>query len=193
MQHHLSSPFMNMALPFELDRIYRALGYCTLYVAIGTSGMWKLPRALLVMSRVGHRRSRWDRRSLRTAPRLRNATWGKPGRSCRNCSHYYVYARDGDGDDYDGCGIHSSMKSDRFGSAARWRTACLMRGRKLVSRAEQVLQDIGCDAGQANQHGGVVENSGQSGSKHPGLLRAVRRGRRSRLEPRVNSAQLSDA
>jgi len=32
-----------------------------------------------------------------------------------------------------------------------------MRGHKLVSHTEQVPQDIGCDAGQANQHGGVVE------------------------------------
>jgi hypothetical protein len=32
-----------------------------------------------------------------------------------------------------------------------------MRGYKLVSHAEQVPQDIGCDAGQANQHGAVVK------------------------------------
>ena len=32
-----------------------------------------------------------------------------------------------------------------------------MRGHKLVSHTEQVPQDIGCDAGQANQHGAVVE------------------------------------
>jgi len=32
-----------------------------------------------------------------------------------------------------------------------------MRGYKLVSHAEQVPQDIGCDAGQSNQHGAVVE------------------------------------
>jgi hypothetical protein len=31
------------------------------------------------------------------------------------------------------------------------------RGHELVSHAEQVPQDIGRDAGQANQHGGVVE------------------------------------
>ena len=30
-------------------------------------------------------------------------------------------------------------------------------GHKLVSHAKQVAQDIGCDPGQANQHGGVVE------------------------------------
>jgi hypothetical protein len=39
----------------------------------------------------------------------------------------------------------------------RWRVACRVRGHKLVSHAEQVPQDIGCDAGQTNQHGGVVE------------------------------------
>ena len=32
-----------------------------------------------------------------------------------------------------------------------------MRSHKLVSHAEQVPQDIGCDAGEANQHGAVVE------------------------------------
>jgi len=32
-----------------------------------------------------------------------------------------------------------------------------VRGYKLVSHAEQVPQDIGCEAGQANQHGVVVE------------------------------------
>jgi hypothetical protein len=66
-------------------------------------------------------------------------------------------ARGGDGDDYDGCGIHGSMKSDGLAAVPRWRTACLMRGYKLVSHAEQVPKDIGCDAGQANQHGAVAE------------------------------------
>jgi hypothetical protein len=51
----------------------------------------------------------------------------------------------------------ASMKSDGLASAARWRTACLMRGYKLVSHAEQVQEDIGCDAEQANQHGAVTE------------------------------------
>ena len=32
-----------------------------------------------------------------------------------------------------------------------------MRGHKLVRHGEQVPQDIGRDAGQANQHGAVVE------------------------------------
>jgi len=32
-----------------------------------------------------------------------------------------------------------------------------MRGHKLVSHAEQVPRDIRGDAGQAKQHGGVVE------------------------------------
>jgi hypothetical protein len=48
-------------------------------------------------------------------------------------------------------------KSDWLASFPRWRRACLMRGHKLVSHAEQVPQDIWCDAGQANQHGAVVE------------------------------------
>jgi hypothetical protein len=51
----------------------------------------------------------------------------------------------------------SQPESDRLASAARWRTACRVGGHKLVSHAEQVPQDIRCDAGQANQHGVVVE------------------------------------
>src|SRR5208282_572928 len=35
--------------------------------------------------------------------------------------------------------------------------SCPPRGHKLVSHAEQIPQDIRSDAGQANQHGGVVE------------------------------------
>jgi hypothetical protein len=58
--------------------------------------------------------------------------------------------------------------------------------------AEQVPQDIRCDAGQANQHGGIVD-SGRSRSRHPGLLRAVRCGRRSQREPQANAAQPNDA
>src|ERR1019366_2198273 len=51
----------------------------------------------------------------------------------------------------------SQPESDRLASAARWRTACRVGGHKLVSHAEQVPQDIGCDAGQANQPGAVAE------------------------------------
>ena len=39
----------------------------------------------------------------------------------------------------------------------RRRTACRLGGHELVSHAEQIPQDIGRDAGQANQHGVVVE------------------------------------
>jgi hypothetical protein len=42
-------------------------------------------------------------------------------------------------------------------SIARWRTACFMRGHKLVSHAKQVPEDIGCDAGQANQYRTVAD------------------------------------
>jgi len=49
------------------------------------------------------------------------------------------------------------MKSDRLASVPRWRTGCRVGGHELASHAEQVPQDIGCHAGQANQHGGIVE------------------------------------
>jgi len=65
--------------------------------------------------------------------------------------------RVGDGDNYDGCGIHGLMKSDALASTPKWRTACRVGGHELVSHAEQIPQGIRCDAGQANQHGGVVE------------------------------------
>src|ERR1700722_12522846 len=53
--------------------------------------------------------------------------------------------------------LGSEPEADGLASAARWQTACLMGGNKLVSHAEQVPQDIGSDAGQANQHGSVAE------------------------------------
>src|SRR5271167_266281 len=70
---------------------------------------------------------------------------------------HHEHARGGDGDDYDGCGIHGLMKSDTLALIPRWRTPCRVGDHKLVSHSEQVPQDIGCDAGQANQHGVVVE------------------------------------
>src|ERR1700722_1337546 len=53
--------------------------------------------------------------------------------------------------------LGSQPESDRLASAARWRTACLERGHKLVSHAEQVSQDIGCDTRETNQYGAVAE------------------------------------
>jgi hypothetical protein len=52
--------------------------------------------------------------------------------------------------------LGSQPESDRLAFIPRWRTACRVSGHKLVSHAEQVPQDILCDAGQANQHGGSV-------------------------------------
>jgi hypothetical protein len=51
----------------------------------------------------------------------------------------------------------SQPESDSPAAVPRWRTARRVSGHKLVSHAEQVPQDNGCDAGQANQHGAVVE------------------------------------
>src|ERR1700722_5029344 len=53
--------------------------------------------------------------------------------------------------------LGSQPESDRLASAARWRTACLNRGHKLVSHAEQVSQDIWCDTRETNQYGTVAE------------------------------------
>src|SRR5271166_6348903 len=53
--------------------------------------------------------------------------------------------------------LGSQPESDRLAAVSRWRTPCRVGGYKLVSHAKQVPQDIGCDAGQANQHGAVVE------------------------------------
>jgi hypothetical protein len=53
--------------------------------------------------------------------------------------------------------LGSQPESDRLPSAARWRTACLKRGHKLVSHAEQVPQDIWCDKRETNQYGAVAE------------------------------------
>src|ERR1700691_1037079 len=54
-------------------------------------------------------------------------------------------------------GSLKAAKSERLATVARWRTACLMLGHTLVSHAEQVPQNIGCDAGHANQQRAVVE------------------------------------
>jgi hypothetical protein len=54
-------------------------------------------------------------------------------------------------------GIHCLMKSDALSFIPRWRTPRRVGGHEFVSHAEQVPQDAGCDAGQANQHGAVVE------------------------------------
>src|SRR5437660_4370960 len=53
--------------------------------------------------------------------------------------------------------LGSQPKSESFAAVPRWRAASRVRGHKPVSHAEQVAQDIRRDAGQANQHGAVVE------------------------------------
>src|ERR1700691_4990016 len=53
--------------------------------------------------------------------------------------------------------LGSQSESDRLAAVSRWGAAWLLRGHKLVSHAEQVPQEIWCDAGQANQHGAVAE------------------------------------
>ena len=68
--------------------------------------------------------------------------------------------------------LGSQPELHRLAAVSRWRTPCSVGGHKLVSHAEQVPQDIGCDAGQANQHGSVAEivvghvaNIGSGGEK----------------------------
>src|SRR4029077_9969653 len=48
-------------------------------------------------------------------------------------------------------------ESNALVAIPRWRTACRVIGHQLVSHTEQVPHDNGCDAGQANQHGCVVQ------------------------------------
>jgi hypothetical protein len=47
---------------------------------------WSPPPVSPLKSTVGHGRSTWDRRSLRTHLHFRNAIWGKPGKYCQTCS-----------------------------------------------------------------------------------------------------------
>src|ERR1039458_6685193 len=56
-------------------------------------------------------------------------------------------------------GLLKTAKSVRLAAVPRWRTPCFVCGHKLMRHAEQVPQDIGRDAGQANQHGAVDRNS----------------------------------
>jgi len=63
-------------VPFELDRIYRALA----------SGVVEPPRASLLKPVVVRGQSTSDQRFLPTHPRLRNVIWAKRGRYCLTCS-----------------------------------------------------------------------------------------------------------
>jgi hypothetical protein len=63
-----------------------------------------------------------------------------------------------------------------------------MRGHKLVSHAEQVPQDIGCNAGKANQHGAVVQivvghvvNVGSGCEEFGAVIETDANGKRTRL------------
>jgi hypothetical protein len=64
----------------------------------------------------------------------------------------------------------ASPAPDRLAAVPRRRTECPVGCHKLVSLAEQIPQDIGCDTGPANQHGSVAElvvgrvNIGNGGS-----------------------------
>src|ERR1022692_4812788 len=53
--------------------------------------------------------------------------------------------------------LGSQPESRRLAAVSRWRTACRVGGHELVSHAQQVAQDIGRDAGQANQYRAVAE------------------------------------
>src|SRR5580658_1310767 len=53
--------------------------------------------------------------------------------------------------------LASVPESDRLAAVPRWRRACRVGGHELVSHAQQVAQDIGRDAGQANQDRAVAE------------------------------------
>src|SRR5580704_10994088 len=53
--------------------------------------------------------------------------------------------------------LGSEPESHRRAAVSRWRTPCRVGVHKLVSHAKQVPQDIGCNAGQANQYRSVAE------------------------------------
>src|ERR1035441_10457678 len=89
--------------------------------------------------------------------------------------------------------LGSQPESDRLGAVSRRRMACLMRGHELVSHAEQVPQDIGCDAGQANQHGAVAEivvghvvNIGSGCEQFGAVVETDANGKRTRLSRTIN-------
>ena len=70
----------------------------------------------------------------------------------------------------------------------RWRVASRISGHKFVSHAEQVPQDIRCNAGQANQHRGVVQivvghvvNVGSGCDQFGAVVETDANGKRTRL------------
>jgi hypothetical protein len=77
-------------------------------------------------------------------------------------------------------------------SLPRWRTACLVRGHKPVSHAEQVPQDVGRDAGHPNQHGAVAQivvghvvNIGSGCKQFGAVIEADANHKRTRLAERL--------
>jgi NAD-dependent protein deacetylase/lipoamidase len=71
-------------VPFELDRIFHALDECTVFMAIGTSGVVEPARALSPTFAVALGLYTWERRCLRTFPRSQNVIWGKLASCCLN-------------------------------------------------------------------------------------------------------------
>jgi NAD-dependent protein deacetylase/lipoamidase len=53
-------------MPFDLDRIFRALDECTVFIAIGTSGVVEPAASFVAHVRGGGGRFMWGQRSLRT-------------------------------------------------------------------------------------------------------------------------------
>jgi len=53
--------------------------------------------------------------------------------------------------------IYDRMKSDALAFIPRWRRPCRLGDHELMSHSQQVAENIGRDAGQANQYGGVVK------------------------------------
>jgi NAD-dependent deacetylase len=73
-------------VPFELDRIYRALDQCTLFAAIGTSGVVE-PAASFVAQVSGCARTIYvGPENPANASSFRNVIWAKQARYCLTCS-----------------------------------------------------------------------------------------------------------
>jgi NAD-dependent protein deacetylase/lipoamidase len=78
-------------MPFDLDRVFHALDECTIFMAIGTSGVVE-PAASFVAQVGGAVRTIYvGNRSPQTHLRSRNAIWGKRAMSCQICWAYFPH------------------------------------------------------------------------------------------------------
>jgi NAD-dependent SIR2 family protein deacetylase len=92
-------------VPFELDRIFRALDECTIFMAVGTSGLVE-PAASFVANVSGRARTIYVGASLRTHPGSRNvSSSGKLERFCP------LYSPKNDLDSGTDSGVYAQLES----------------------------------------------------------------------------------